>query len=578
MSARRAPKDPRGGAADRGARGAGPKRAKATELDVAIRASALQDAIEAATGRVDDAVLDRARDALAQTRDRGELSPEHTVVALAGATGSGKSSLINALAGAQVATAGIRRPTTAVPTAAIWGPPADELLDWLGVGTQHTIAGEVPAILSGTAALAVGRDVVVHQPPAGGLVVLDLPDHDSVVSGHRVVAEHIVERADLLVWVLDPQKYADAALHERYLRPLARHAESMVLVLNHSDRLTPDEVLACLADLARLAADDGLGKVRILATSTRTGEGIAELGEMLARAARARSAARARLITKLQEAAGEVVRACEASGPGHSTSSDAAEGDLLAALASAAGIDQVVHAVRGRALAQARAHTGWPPLRWMGRFRPDPLRRLNLLRGPEQTELARTSLPLPAAGHVARVQVAVRAYTHAMTAGAPTAWVLAARERVEIGAKSLPDRLDQAVAATDLNVNHRPVWWRAVNAWQWLVTGAMVAGLGWLGLLAALAYFHLPEPATPSVGTIPWPTVLALGGAIVGVVTALVARGVSSLGARRAAARARVALSRAIAGVASESVRAPLLSETDALDRARACALIAAGP
>ena len=577
MSEMRAPKDPRGGNTDRGARGGGPRRAKATELDVAIRASALEDAIDAAKGRINDDVLERARVALAQTRDRAELSPEHTVVALAGATGSGKSSLINALAGAHVATAGMRRPTTAVPTAAIWGPPADELLDWLGVGTRHTIAGEAPAILSGPGARAEDH-VVVPQHPAGGLVVLDLPDHDSVVSGHRVIAEHIVERADLLVWVLDPQKYADAALHERYLRPLARHAESIVLVLNHSDRLTPNEVLACLDDLARLAADDGLGKVRILATSTRTGEGIAELGEMLNRAAQARSAARARLIMKLQDAAGDVVRACEASGPGQFTSSETAERDLLAALASAAGIDQVVHAVRGRALAQARAHTGWPPLRWLGRFRPDPLRRLNLLRGPEQTELARTSLPLPAAGHVARVQVAVREYTHAMTAGAPTDWVLAARERVEIGAKSLPDRLDQAVAATDLKADHRPVWWRAVNAWQWLLTAVMVAGVGWLGVLAGLAYFQLPQPATPSVGTIPWPTALALGGLILGVVTALVARGVGSLGARRAAVRARTALSRSIAGVASESVRAPLLSETDALERARTCALIAAGP
>ena len=27
--------------------------------------------------------------------------------------------------------------------------------------------------------------------------------------------------ADLLVWVLDPQKYADFAVHRRYLEPLA---------------------------------------------------------------------------------------------------------------------------------------------------------------------------------------------------------------------------------------------------------------------------------------------------------------------------------------------------------------------
>ena len=41
--------------------------------------------------------------------------------------------------------------------------------------------------------------------------------------------------ADLLIWVLDPQKYADAAVHDRYLAPFATHAGVMVVVLNHID-------------------------------------------------------------------------------------------------------------------------------------------------------------------------------------------------------------------------------------------------------------------------------------------------------------------------------------------------------
>ena len=35
---------------------------------------------------------------------------------------------------------------------------------------------------------------------------------------HRLEVDRLVELVDLLVWVLDPQKYADAALHDRYLR------------------------------------------------------------------------------------------------------------------------------------------------------------------------------------------------------------------------------------------------------------------------------------------------------------------------------------------------------------------------
>ena len=57
---------------------------------------------------------------------------------------------------------------------------------------------------------------------------MDLPDHDSTEVSHHLEVDRLVELADLLVWVLDPQKYADAALHDRYLAPLRdprrRHA------------------------------------------------------------------------------------------------------------------------------------------------------------------------------------------------------------------------------------------------------------------------------------------------------------------------------------------------------------------
>ena len=58
-----------------------------------------------------------------------------------------------------------------------------------------------------------------------------------------------MERVDLLVWVLDPQKYADAVMHDRYLAPLAGHADVMLVVLNQVDRLTAEARAACLADL-----------------------------------------------------------------------------------------------------------------------------------------------------------------------------------------------------------------------------------------------------------------------------------------------------------------------------------------
>ena len=56
-----------------------------------------------------------------------------------------------------------------------------------------------------------------------GVVLLDLPDHDSTEVSHHLEVDRLVQLADMLVWVLDPQKYADAAIHDRFLKPLAGH-------------------------------------------------------------------------------------------------------------------------------------------------------------------------------------------------------------------------------------------------------------------------------------------------------------------------------------------------------------------
>ena len=57
-----------------------------------------------------------------RVRDRLRLSAAHTIVALAGATGSGKSSLFNALTGLDLAAVGVKRPTTSWATACAWDP------------------------------------------------------------------------------------------------------------------------------------------------------------------------------------------------------------------------------------------------------------------------------------------------------------------------------------------------------------------------------------------------------------------------------------------------------------------------
>src|SRR6202034_3789982 len=154
--------------------------------------------------------LDDSEALLRRAGERLRLSGNHTVVALAGGTGSGKSTLFNALSGATFSQPGITRPTTRHVHACVWGiQGAAPLLDWLGVQRRHRYA-RASVLDSG-------------ETDLDGLLLLDLPDHDSVVTASMAAVYRLSKLADMVIWVLDPQKYADAAVHNRYLLPLAGH-------------------------------------------------------------------------------------------------------------------------------------------------------------------------------------------------------------------------------------------------------------------------------------------------------------------------------------------------------------------
>jgi GTP-binding protein EngB required for normal cell division len=219
---------------------------------------------------------------LRRSGERMRMSASHTVVALAGGTGSGKSSLFNALAGASFSPAGVIRPTTKHLHACVWGMEgAAPLLDWLSVQRRHRY-GRASALDGGEASLT-------------GLLLLDLPDHDSVVTGSAAMVDRLVKLADMLVWVLDPLKYADASVHRRYLVPLAGHAAVTAVVLNKVDTLTPDQVEDCSDDLRRLLDSEGLMETPVLVTSAATGAGLDELRRTLATVVAVREAASERI-------------------------------------------------------------------------------------------------------------------------------------------------------------------------------------------------------------------------------------------------------------------------------------------
>jgi hypothetical protein len=79
-----------------------------------------------------------------------------------------------------------------------------------------------------------------------------------VVVDHRHRVEELIPLLDVVIWVVDPEKYRDAALHDRYLRPLAGYAAQFLFALNQTDRIHPESVAVVADDLARALADDGI--------------------------------------------------------------------------------------------------------------------------------------------------------------------------------------------------------------------------------------------------------------------------------------------------------------------------------
>ncbi|GAA1794107.1 hypothetical protein GCM10009682_14910 [Luedemannella flava] len=309
-----------------------------------------------------------ARAVVARAGERLALSREHTVVALAGGTGSGKSSLFNALTGHDFSPVGLIRPTTGEPFACVWGGgDATALLDWLRVPPARRFRRE-------SALDATDPELAA----LGGLVLVDLPDFDSVEAAHRVEVDRLLDLVDLMVWVLDPQKYADRVVHARYLAPMRHHRGVMTVLLHQADRLAPADLDRCLADLTGLLDADGLTGVPVLATSVVPGpDRLAPLRERLAEVVAARRAALTRLAGDVDHAVAELAQLVDADAPAASVD-DATRRLVVAALAEAAGVPVVANATRRGYRHRAHAVTGQPLVRWVRHFRRDPLRRFRL--------------------------------------------------------------------------------------------------------------------------------------------------------------------------------------------------------
>ncbi len=616
------------------------------ETSLAGTLDELQHAYRLAGDRLPQDDLDRLHGTLDRAGSRRSLSADHTVVGVFGPTGSGKSSLVNALSGTDSARVAVRRPTTSEPLALVWGRTgSDELLDWLDVRQRVALPDGAPLVAGDTAtegrvpeaAVPVGgrpdgglgrhrrsghhdgdsrsgsddgsddggggllRGALVGDPPtnqsahkgsrrslfrwrrraststvdrtpvpdpgvgpssptSAGLILLDLPDFDSTTLAHHQIVERLAGQVDVLLWVVDPQKYADAALHHGFLRGLATHEAVILVALNQADRLQPRDLDAVTASLAGILADEGLQGVDVVPVSARTGRGIAELSGAIRGLAESRAAATRRIAADAERAATELLPfAVE-----HSLAppSEGAKAALSEELGAAAGVPVVVDAVRSAYRRDAHATMGWPVTRWLAGLRPDPLRRLNLRRQDVAPELRRSSLPVARPAQQARVDHALRVFGDAAAHGAVEPWHSSIRDAARGTSEDLADALDSAITGTDLETG-RKGWWMLFGVLQWIAFAALVAGLAWLGVLAVLGFLQLPAIEAPRVEGFPMPTLLILGGLATGILLGVVAALLARWGAGRRASRVRRWLLAACSRAAHDVVLRPVEGEVE---------------
>lgn len=471
---------------------------------------------------------DLEREFLGISRRLGYLGRE-VVVALVGGTGSGKSSLLNAMAGTEIAETGVIRPTTNEPLA--WIPRQAEpgltrLLDDLGI-----------------------VQVVPHDLDPW-LVVLDLPDVDSVESGHRARVEELLPRIDVVAWVVDPEKYSDRVLLEDFISPLARYQDQFVFVLNQVDRVPPADRTAIVDHLSARLRDVGIeASVLAVAAAPFRGSpmGMAALGEHLIQRFREKDIVRRKLAIDLESLLSGIGLAVGGSAPVAAGWREAGQTLAPGALRLVAPPTLDAAFEQSGRLTISR-HTSGPIGVVLGMFRrggrafgvsqagtrvEEITSRWREREGRAALEGSATSVFMAAAQDVGS------------TFGAP----LRAR------ARSVPDDVESAIETArrvTANLTEVPVrsWWRLLAILAWVATLAVGAAVAW--------GWSIPT----AIGDGFDPVALGSAGVGLGLIVRWIVRAIGTRSGRKAASGYRTALEEALEAAFARRLGEPYDSHT----------------
>lgn len=142
-----------------------------------------------------------------------KLGSTTLVIGIVGGTGVGKSTLMNALAGSEIAHTSYRRPDT------------DAVLIYRHASSE----AQAPA-----PAGIKFKEILHRADSVKEIILCDLPDFDSLVKEHSDQVASFIVQLDMVIWVVSPEKYADARFHDLLARTL-KSRENFLFVLNKTD-------------------------------------------------------------------------------------------------------------------------------------------------------------------------------------------------------------------------------------------------------------------------------------------------------------------------------------------------------
>ncbi len=480
---------------------------------------ALDQLVAHASEIVDSDQLAKSAQLVRHGRRRIGFLGDGLVVALAGGTGSGKSSLLNAIAGSKVTESGPIRPTTSQALA--WAPVTPEpgivrLLEDMGIET-----------------------IVTHSE-FPNLTILDMPDTDSVVGAHRALFQELLPRVDAVVWVVDPEKYNDRLLHDHYLAPLAAYSDQFVFVMNQIDRLSSAELETVLDDFDHRLRVDGIVDPLVVATAADPIDGppigIEHLMEELSTRLDAKQLVVEKVAIDARRVAADLADAAGLGGGpiGFDDRWDATRQravDVLSELVAGTEVEEVATRV-GRAEAMRKA--AGPLGALSDSVKDSPVGRL---LGFQQSAVA---LEASTANwnHRAGLE-AVYALIERFVGD--VASDLGGRHAVKLrtalpgeetteGIQRIVDRSLVGYQFPDVRAAI-PNWLRVFGVLKWAFAGTFIAGAIWL--------WAVPVQR----GEWPWPIILMLGALVLGLGASRLAEGIGARGGRVLTRRFRAAIS-----------------------------------